>query len=106
MSSRTFNTRAEAERRRVELRALLILSLPERELTAYLTSPKPPSVSDLVRLAQRRAAERVGSCALCGQSLPIKPSRLGENLEKKLTGEGPFTGLAHAREGNDGETHD
>jgi hypothetical protein len=100
MSCRTFNTKAEAERRLMELRALLILTLPTNELTGFMTSRKPPSVSDLVRLAKQRAAQKVGTCALCGQSLPSEPPDLDGNLEKKPASTKPFTGPARAREGN------
>jgi hypothetical protein len=64
----TMCTKVEAKKRRVRLLAWVLQVLPPDEVAAYLQSPKPPDLEDLILHAKRRAAEKL-RCAHCGGSL-------------------------------------
>jgi hypothetical protein len=61
-------TKWEAKQRRVRLLAWVLQVLPPDEVAAYLQSPKPPALEDLILHAKRRAAEKL-FCTACGGSL-------------------------------------
>ena len=93
MSRRSpFFTKREVARRHLDLRARLLLTLPPDELAAAMLSPKPMAVPDLIRLAQRRAAEHADKCPNCGHPLLIgRPARVRKPRN-------PSMPIAHARE--------
>jgi hypothetical protein len=86
--------------RRLTLRAWVMLVLPQAEIVEILQSAMPPTIGELVARARKRAAEHVGSCALCGQSLLIEPPRSGEKAGILPAETKPFTPNARAREEN------
>ncbi len=85
--------------RRLTLRAWVMLTLPQAEIVEILQSAMPPTVGELVALARKRAAEHAGSCALCGQSLPIEAARCDQKAGNLTAETKVFTPTtrAHAR---------
>jgi hypothetical protein len=63
-------TQKVAARRRLEMQALVLQMIPGEELMRLLLSERPPSIPELISIAQRRAAEHAGKCQHCGKPLP------------------------------------
>jgi hypothetical protein len=63
-----------------------------------MESPTPPLALDLVRLAQRKAAQSANKCPHCGLPVLIEPRLDSENAEKTAANAQPFPPLARTRE--------
>ena len=61
-----------AANRKIMLKCWLLLVLPAAEIEAALLSPMPPTVTELIARARKRAAElaAAGTCSHCGGALP------------------------------------
>ena len=69
-------TSAIVEARRWELRSWVIASVPN--LAELMESSRPPTIRELIQLAQQRAAEHVEKCPHCGGSLSINSAKSGQ----------------------------
>jgi hypothetical protein len=69
-------TRAVVEAQRWELRSWVIASVPD--LAELMESARPPTIRELIQLAQQRAVEHVGKCPHCGGSLSINSAISGQ----------------------------
>jgi hypothetical protein len=61
-------TKKLAAERRVQLAAFVLAALPAEDLMAVMTSARPPSIDELIQLAQQHVAEI--PCPHCGNPLP------------------------------------
>jgi hypothetical protein len=62
-------TKKLAAQRRLDLAAFVMMVIPGDELMQAMTAPRPPSISELVTLAQQYAAK--SPCPHCGGVLPL-----------------------------------
>jgi hypothetical protein len=62
-------TKKVAAQRRIHLAAFVLAALPAEDLLACMSAPRPPSIEELIKLAQQHAAEI--PCPHCGK-LPTK----------------------------------
>jgi hypothetical protein len=59
-------TRTEvAAQRRLMLRCWVMSILPPAEIAAILSSPMPPTITELIAVARQRAAETPWTCPHC-----------------------------------------
>jgi hypothetical protein len=58
-------TKKLAAERRVQLAAFVMSALPAETLLDCMSAPRPPSIAELVQLAQQHAAENPLTCPHC-----------------------------------------
>jgi hypothetical protein len=58
--------------RQLRLRVWVLLVLPADEIGAILQSSTPPTITQLVALARKRAEVYAGKCSNCGVALPTE----------------------------------
>jgi hypothetical protein len=58
-------TKKIAQQRRMHLAAFVLAALPPEDLLACMSAPRPPSIDELIELAQQRAAENPWTCPHC-----------------------------------------
>lgn len=59
-------TKKVAQQRRTHLAAFVMAAIPAEDLLACMSAPRPPSIDELIELAQQHAAEI--RCPHCGKS--------------------------------------
>jgi hypothetical protein len=65
LSRSGFFTKKAAEGRRWDLALFVLKVFPAEELVAYMMAPRPPSIAELIKLAEQRAAELPWTCPHC-----------------------------------------
>jgi hypothetical protein len=58
-------TKKAAQQRRMHLAAFVLAALPPEDLLACMSAPRPPSIDELIQLAQQHAAETPWTCPHC-----------------------------------------
>lgn len=61
-------TKKRAAENRLHLAAFVMAALPPEILLGCMSAPRPPSVAELVQLAQQHAAENPLTCPHCKKS--------------------------------------
>jgi hypothetical protein len=64
----SFTKKKVAQQRRMEMAAFVLSALPAATLLDCMSAPRPPSIYELIQLAQQHAAEI--PCPHCGKPLP------------------------------------
>jgi hypothetical protein len=59
-------TKRLAAQRRIHLATFVLQAIPGDELMACMSAPRPPSIEELIKLAEQRAAKH--PCSHCGKS--------------------------------------
>jgi hypothetical protein len=67
-------TKRLAQQRRMHLAAFVLAAIPPETLLDCMSSPRPPSIDELIQFAQQRVAETPWTCPHCH-----KPFTQGES---------------------------
>jgi hypothetical protein len=63
-------TKKAAEQRRWDMAIFVLKAIPAEEFLSFMQSPRPPSIQELIKIAQQRATENPWTCPHCDGPLP------------------------------------